>query len=306
MCDRNALWPCWQNLTCRYSKSHPSCSSQAPAHFAMPFSAGRASRPISTENIFPKPRVAKLLASILQVFFGALDQHIGVIDQEKHDGGVLSSLRLREVHEMRRFKLLLPLLIFTTAVSMLAQIGVGANPTGIAADANGNIWVANWGGNSVTKIHASTGTAIPASTGTVVGTYPVGINPIGVAWNFNTNSIWVANSGSNTVTKLDANTGTALGTYIVGSGAQAVISDGLSIWVTNAHSASVTRLMAVDGSLLGTFGVGLGPVGLAFDGKNIWVANRDSNTISKISAMQTCGGATLLTIPVASQPQGLA
>jgi YVTN family beta-propeller protein len=55
-----------------------------------------------------------------------------------------------------------------------------------------NIWVANSGSNTVTKLLAA--------TGALVGTYPVGSFPFGVA--FDGANIWVTNEGSNTVSKL--------------------------------------------------------------------------------------------------------
>jgi DNA-binding beta-propeller fold protein YncE len=45
-------------------------------------------------------------------------------------------------------------------------------------------------------------TKVLASTGAVVGTYAVGSEPYGVA--FDGTNIWVANSGSNSVTKIGA------------------------------------------------------------------------------------------------------
>jgi YVTN family beta-propeller protein len=57
-----------------------------------------------------------------------------------------------------------------------------------------NIWVANEGDNSVSKLLAS--------TGAVVGTHGVGNSPGGVA--FDGTNIWVTNQGDNTVTKIGA------------------------------------------------------------------------------------------------------
>ncbi len=59
------------------------------------------------------------------------------------------------------------------------------------------MWVANYGSNKVTKLRAS--------DGTVLGTFAVGANPWGVA--FDGVNIWVTNYGSNNVTKLRASDG---------------------------------------------------------------------------------------------------
>ena len=64
------------------------------------------------------------------------------------------------------------------------------------------------------------GLAVPVASYAQVlnapGTFPVGVNPTGVAFNGIDGTIWVANFTSSTVSKLQATTGTLLGTYYVG------------------------------------------------------------------------------------------
>jgi YVTN family beta-propeller protein len=55
-----------------------------------------------------------------------------------------------------------------------------------------NVWVANYGSNTVTKIRAS--------DAKVLGTFPVGTEPAGMA--FDGANVWVANDGGGTVSKL--------------------------------------------------------------------------------------------------------
>jgi DNA-binding beta-propeller fold protein YncE len=71
-----------------------------------------------------------------------------------------------------------------------------------------NIWVANFGGSTVTELRASDGTTL--------GTFAVGTDPQGVA--FDGTNIWVTNEFSNTVTKLLARHGTNMGTFVKGIG----------------------------------------------------------------------------------------
>ena len=149
---------------------------------------------------------------------------------------------------------------------------VGTFPCGIAFD-GANIWVANNGSNSVTKLRAS--------DGIVLGTYAVGFNPRGMV--FDGANIWVANTNSNSVTKLRASDGTMLGTFAVGWTPQLMAFDRENIWVSNSGSGTVTKLLASDGTVLGTYAVGLNPRGVAFDGANIWVANYGSNSVTKHS-----------------------
>jgi hypothetical protein len=72
-----------------------------------------------------------------------------------------------------------------------ATFTVGNGPNALAFD-GANIWAANLGSDTVTKL--------VAATGAVVGTYPVGSAPEAVA--FDGANIWVANLNSGTVSKL--------------------------------------------------------------------------------------------------------
>jgi hypothetical protein len=209
---------------------------------------------------------------------------------------------------------------------------VGSEPFGVAFDGS-NIWVANGGSNSVTKILASTGavvgnypvgagpieaafdgtniwvtnlsgntvTKLLASSGAVVGSYPVGIQPCGVA--FDGTNIWVANYGSNTVTELLASNGSLLKTYSVGSNPCTEAFDGANIWVANQGASTVTVLSASSGTVVGTYSVGPYPVGLAFDGTNIWTANSGTTTVTKLLGSS---GAVVGTYSIGGIPGGVA
>ena len=133
------------------------------------------------------------------------------------------------------------------------------------------------------------------------GTFPVGSNPWGIA--FDGINIWVTNYGSNNVTKLRASDGANLGTFPVGPNPRGVAFDGINIWVTNSGAANVTKLRASDGANLGTFPVGPNPWGVAFDGTYIWVANSRSNNVTKL---RTSDGADLGAFAVGTEPHGIA
>ena len=170
-----------------------------------------------------------------------------------------------------------------------------------------NIWVANKGGTTVTKLRARDGATLgtfplgPAPTGvafdgtniwvstfnnssnvvklsrngTVLRTFTAGSLANGVA--FDGSNVWVANYGSGNVTKLSRN-GVVLGTFYVGSGPV-----GPGFWVANFYANKVTKLRASDGAVLAIFSAGgVWPQGVAFDGANIWVVNAGSNTVSKM------------------------
>src|SRR5579864_1804940 len=82
---------------------------------------------------------------------------------------------------------------------------VGNQPYGVAFD-GANIWTANSGDGSVTKLRAS--------DGELLGTFRVGGGPYGVT--FDGANIWVSNLGGR-LAKLRASDGKLLGTFAVGS-----------------------------------------------------------------------------------------
>ena len=72
-----------------------------------------------------------------------------------------------------------------------ARLPFDSFPAGVAFDGI-NIWVANQGDNTVSKLRASDGAPL--------GTFTVGTFPYGIA--FDGANIWVANQFSDTVSKL--------------------------------------------------------------------------------------------------------
>jgi uncharacterized repeat protein (TIGR02543 family) len=108
---------------------------------------------------------------------------------------------------------------------------VGSGPDGISSDAT-HVWVANYGGNSVTELNASSGSAVQTIG---VGSGPHAVSSDGT-------HVWVANNGSNTVTELNASDGSAVQTIGVGSYPVAVSSDGTHVWVVNNGNNTVTEL----------------------------------------------------------------
>src|SRR3979490_2578605 len=89
-------------------------------------------------------------------------------------------------------------------------------------------------------------TKLLASTGAVVGSYPVGPS-YGLA--FDGTNIWVTGT-STTVTNLLASTGTVVGTYSVGNQLSGVAFDGTNIWVTDSGGLVVTKLLASTGTVV--------------------------------------------------------
>ena len=106
----------------------------------------------------------------------------------------------------------------------------GTNPKALAFD-GANIWVANSGDTTVTKLRAS--------DGTLLGTFNTGAAPVALV--FDGTNIWVANHDNSTVTKLRASDGTLLGTFNTGAAPVALVFDGANIWVANHDNSTVTK-----------------------------------------------------------------
>lgn len=172
-----------------------------------------------------------------------------------------------------------------------ATFAVGSYPRAPAYDGT-NVWVPNYGGNTVSKIRASDGYN--------QGFFTVGSGPAAVA--FDGTYVWVTNYLSGKVSKLLAENGGYIGEYTVGTNPWGICFDGTNIWVANSGNKTVTKLRASDGGFLSATSVGATPAGVAFDGANIWVANYGDNTVTKIRASD---GVSLGTYPVGTYPMGI-
>src|SRR6202521_2989446 len=155
------------------------------------------------------------------------------------------------------------------------EILAGNQPYGLCFD-GANIWSANYGDDTITKIQAN--------DGTILGTFKVGSHPFGIL--FDGANVWVSNSGFNTVTKLRASDGTTLGTFTVGSGTGGpgwMAFDGQNVWVPFS-GGTVTKLRASDGKNMGTFTVAFGAFAAAFAAQNVWVTSGGASTVSELRA----------------------
>jgi len=203
-----------------------------------------------------------------------------------------------------------------------------SNPSAVAVDAAGNIYMTDQGSNLVQKISASNGSVttlapgytfsipngvaidaagnlyiadtghdklieIPAGGGTPVSIGSGFISPYGVAVDAAGN-LYVANFGNNTVTMIPAGNGIPVS---IGSGynqPSGVAVDGAgNVYVANYGNNTIEKVPA-DGSAPTQIGTGfLNPQGLAVDlSGNIIVADRGNNAVKVIPA----GSNTTVTI----------
>ena len=178
-----------------------------------------------------------------------------------------------------------------SAAAVVKTIPVGSAPEGVSSDGT-RVWVANFGGGTVSEIDASTGTVVKTIT---VGSEPEGVSSDGT-------HVWVANSNGGTVSEIDGSTGTVVNTTTVGSDPLGVSSDGTHVWVTNYIGGTVSEIDASTGTVVNTITVGTYPIGVSSDGTHVWVANSNADTVSEIDAST---GTVVNTTTVGSDPLGV-
>ena len=220
------------------------------------------------------------------------------------------------------------------SVSVIASIGVGGSPQGVAVDSTHHeAYVANYGGsvsviNELTQAvtdtiggvgaaatavavdpsfgevfvtSASTGSVavIKQATDTVIGSIPVGAQPQSVAVDPMTHEVFVANLGSNSVSVISEATGAVTSTIAVGAGPYAVAVDPTvnRVYVTNASPASdsVSVISETSDTVLATIEVGGNPDALAVNPTTHDVFVADESS-NAVSVIDESGDATTGTV----------
>jgi DNA-binding beta-propeller fold protein YncE len=191
------------------------------------------------------------------------------------------------------------------------------SPSGVKPD-GADLWVANQGSNTVSRVRASDARLLETWTGAttcfgvlvamgkvfVTGdTSPgklyqidptqtagavttlsssLGAFPLGIA--FDGQRIWTANSGTPGSVSIITVNPTTVTTVTTGfSHPRAILYDGANIWVTDTGDFKLKKLNS-SGAILQSVDVGGFPDFPAFDGTNIWVPNNLSNTVSVVRA----------------------
>jgi sugar lactone lactonase YvrE len=197
------------------------------------------------------------------------------------------------------------------AVRLGATAGSLSDPTGLAFDASGNLWVANTGANTLVGYSASqlasSGSPKPTVTiGAVSGSLHA---PIGIAFDAG-GDLWVANSLGNTVVEFMpsqlAASGSPQPTVTLSAKANSINGPVMLafqptgvLWVTNGDLSQNTVVafsviaLAATGSptplvTLSTHAGSLqNPAGLAFDaGGNLWISNIASSSVIEFAPSQ--------------------
>jgi len=193
-------------------------------------------------------------------------------------------------------------------VSIAFSDGSLNKPLSIAVDGAGNVWLANYGGNSVTEL-SSLGVDLSGANGFTGG----GMNgPMGIAID-GQGHVWIASQTNGALAEL-SNTGSVLspgngypnaGFSIGGAGMVLAIDGAGNLWITGG-SAGVTKFSS-GGAVLGTYtGAGLDQqTGISVDGSgNAWIANTSADVSEFSSSGSVLSGAAGFT--VTGQPYGVA
>jgi hypothetical protein len=197
----------------------------------------------------------------------------------------------------------------------LTDVGIG--PRLVESD-GADLWVANTGSGTVSRVRASDGKLLETWTGATAAwavlpamgkvfvsgstdpgklyqidpTQPAGAVTIlssdlgagaeGIA--YDGQRIWTANIGSVSIITLNPTTVTNVTAGF--TRLDGILYDGMNIWVTDDTTGTVDKLHKLDstGNILLSVDVDSAPAFPAFDGTNIWVPNNSSNTVSVVRA----------------------
>jgi len=196
-------------------------------------------------------------------------------------------------------------------------------PTGLSADTNGNIFIANYYNDSATAYTSAGAVLSPTGLG-----YPNASFSTAVAADSN-HGIWIGNSDGYTVTHVAAN-GTIISNLSCCEGSNGIATDSAgNAWITNYYGNSFSVVSSSISSspedtvlLDGGSAVGAGYTsqgsGVAVDAaQNVWIANYGGDSVSELAGIHSTHalGAMLspaagfgysAVAPLLSQPYALA
>ena len=206
-----------------------------------------------------------------------------------------------------------PTALTVTFVPPASTFTVGTNPSGIAIDSTGNVWVTNEGSNNVTELLYTPPPAGPSWAPNPSGPFPVGINPSGIAIDALGN-VWVTNFGSDNVIELNSS-GTQIGKFTngIGPNPSSIVIDSMGLlWVTNQGGNSVSELNSTGGLITTPYTAGItAPKGIVVGAVGLqwvtWVANMGSAAApgNSITGLNTAG-AVIAQYTVGTEPNSIA
>ena len=204
--------------------------------------------------------------------------------------------------------------------SLFQKIRVGKKPVACCEDPNGNIYVANYGDNTVSKVEVPTFKSKLLSNeeaqDKVVKTMVVSAGPRSIVSD-EEGTIWVACYLSHKIDPInDTEIGgivnkivnaTVVDQIVVGNNPSSITCDiNNTIWVANAGSNTVSRI--IKSKRIVDFEVGPRPMAIVNDSfGNVYVANYEGNSVTMIetSSKAIAAGDNITTIPVGEGPNAI-
>jgi DNA-binding beta-propeller fold protein YncE len=179
---------------------------------------------------------------------------------------------------------------------------VGDSPRALLLSGD-SLWVANFFGNSVSKLAASGCATSQASCGDSIGTY--GVDELPVALAFDGQHLWAASSLKQSLSMMDPETGEVVASYALPHVPSALLCADSFLWTANAIAGTVTKV-SPDGQVEADSPVGKGPLALAFDGSSLWVANKEGKSLVRMdpATSQVAGTIELKGEPLALNYDG--
>ena len=204
--------------------------------------------------------------------------------------------------------------------SLFQKIRVGKKPVACCEDPNGNIYVANYGDNTVSKVEIPTFKSKllgnEEAQDKVVKTMVVSAGPRSIVSD-EEGTIWVACYLSHKIDPInDTEIGgivnkivnaTVVDQIVVGNNPSSITCDiNNTIWVSNAGSNTVSRI--VKSKRIVDFEVGPRPMAIVNDSfGNVYVTNYEGNSVTMIetSYKAIAAGDNITTIPVGEGPNAI-
>ena len=204
--------------------------------------------------------------------------------------------------------------------SLFQKIRVGKKPVACCEDPNGNIYVANYGDNTVSKVEVPTFKSKlignEEAQDKVVKTMVVSAGPRSIVSD-EEGTVWVACYLSHKIDPINdteiggivnkiVNT-TVVDEIVVGNNPSSITCDiNNTIWVANAGSNTVSRI--VKSKRIVDFEVGPRPMAIVNDSfGNVYVTNYEGNSVTMIetSSKAIAAGDNITTIPVGEGPNAI-
>ena len=153
----------------------------------------------------------------------------------------------------------------------------GVAPYAVAADGQGNIYLANKSANNVTKITPIGVTSILGTTGT--SPFAISVAPDG--------NVYTANQGSDNVTKLTTQ-GVSTVLMVTGNGPKSILVDAAgSVYTANSGASNDVTKKTAQGNQTKINVAGSSPSGITIDAAgNIYTSNIVSNNVTKTTPQE--------------------